>query len=245
MNNRLNDSRGFTLPELVMAVAVGMVLLAAVTTAIVSGQRSSTGIERKVTTNQDTRAALELMAAEIRMASFNSTFEPNLWRNPANCNVAGNQNWRGIQEATATAITVEMDIESPNPSRFCGDSPGEIIRYEASSMGITRHLITCDPNSGTRTLDSQPLLGPIPGHPEVRTVECVNCVFGHTLPVFRYFDGTGAEIPHANLPNDIPRIRRIEIALLVQSADVDPNTGQPRRMAYSTSVIPRNHGIQF
>ena len=67
MRNPLNDSRGFTLTELVMAVAVGLVLLAAVSTAMVSGQRSATGIERKVTTNQDARAALEIMAAEIRM----------------------------------------------------------------------------------------------------------------------------------------------------------------------------------
>jgi prepilin-type N-terminal cleavage/methylation domain-containing protein len=243
MKHPLNDSRGFTLTELVMAVAVGLVLLAAVMTAIVSGQRSATGIERKVTTNQDARAALEIMAAEIRMASFNSTFEPNLWRNPGDCSVSGNQNWRGIQEATATSITVEMDIESPNPSTVCGDTSGEIIRYEASSHGITRHLITCV--SGVRNLDSQPFLGPIAGHPEVRTVECVNCDFGHALPVFRYFDGTGAEILHANLPNDIPRIRRIEIALLVRSADIDPNTGRQRQMAYSTSVMPRNHGIQF
>lgn len=140
MRNRLNDARGFTLTELILAVAVGLVLLAAVSTAIVSGQRSSTGIERKVTTNQDARAALELMASEIRMASFNSTFEPNLWRDPVTCNAAANQNWRGIQEATATSITVEMDIESPNPSRTCGDNDGEIIRYayDAANRRLTR-----------------------------------------------------------------------------------------------------------
>jgi len=240
MSDRLNDSRGFTLTELVMAVAVGIVLLAAVSTAIVSGQRSSTGIERKVTTNQDARAALEIMAAEIRMTSFNSTFEPNLWRNPANCNVSGNQNWRGIQEATATAITIEMDLEWPNPSRTCGDTAGEIVRYEydAVNLRLNREVITCTPG---RSVQSQSFLGPIAGQPQVRTVEVAN----GALPVFRYFDGTGAQIAYANLPNDIPRIRRIEIALLVRSADVDPNTGQPRQMAYSTSVIPRNHGIQF
>lgn len=241
MSDRLNDSRGFTLTELVMAIAVGVVLLAAVSTAIVSGQRSSTGIERKVTTNQDARAALELMAAEIRMASFNSTFEPNLWRDPVSCNAAGNQNRRGIQEATATSITVEMDIESPNPSRVCGDIDGEIIRYryDAPNSRLSRENIRCP--GGQNAANEMPFLGPIAGQPEVRTVEVVN----NALPVFRYFDGTGAEIPVANLPNDIPRIRRIEIALLVRSADVDPTSGQRRQMAYSTSVIPRNHGIQF
>ena len=139
------------------------------------------------------------------------------------------------------AITVEMDIESPNPSRVCGDVDGEIIRYayDAANSRITRENIRCP--GGQNAANEMPFLGPIAGQPEVRTVEVVN----NALPVFRYFDGTGAEIPHANLPNDIPRIRRIEIALLVRSADVDPTSGQRRQMAYSTSIIPRNHGIQF
>jgi prepilin-type N-terminal cleavage/methylation domain-containing protein len=236
MNAQLRHARGFTLVELVMAMAVGLVLLAAIATAVVSGQRSSTGIERKVTTNQDARAALEIMASEIRMASFNSLFTVNLWRSPTTCNVSGNQTWKGIQEATDTAITIEMDLD---PDGNCGNAAGEIIRYEyeAANLRLTRESITCTP--GRSAANAQSFLGPIAGQPEVRTVEVAN----GALPVFRYFDGTGAQIAYANLPNDIPRIRRIEIALLVRSADVDPNTGQQRQMAYSTSVIPRNHGI--
>lgn len=235
MNTQLKHSRGFTVVELVMAIAVGLVLLAALSTAVVSGQRSSTGIERKVTTNQDARAALEIMASEIRMASFNSLFTVNLWRNPTTCNVSGNQTYKGIQEATATAITIEMDLD---PDGNCGNAAGEIIRYEYDSVNLrlNRESITCTPG---RNADVQSFLGPIAGQPGVRTVEVAN----GALPVFRYFDGTGAQIAYANLPTDIPRIRRIEIALLVRSADVDPNTGQQRQMAYSTSVIPRNHGI--
>ena len=64
-------AEGFTLVELVLAIAIGLVLLGAVWTAVWSGQRSSVGIERKVTTGQDARMALEIMALEIRMASFN------------------------------------------------------------------------------------------------------------------------------------------------------------------------------
>jgi prepilin-type N-terminal cleavage/methylation domain-containing protein len=235
MNIQLKHSRGFTVVELVMAIAVGLVLLAALSTAVVSGQRSSTGIERKVTTNQDARAALEIMASEIRMASFNSLFTVNLWRNPTTCNVSGTQTYKGIQEATGTAITIEMDLD---PDGNCGNAAGEIIRYEydPANLRLNRESIACTPG---RSADVQSFLGPIAGQPGVRTVEVAN----GALPVFRYFDGTGAQIAYANLPNDIPRIRRIEIALLVRSADVDPNTGQQRQMAYSTSVIPRNHGI--
>ena len=119
MNTQLKHSRGFTVVELLMAIAVGLVLLAALSTAVVSGQRSSTGIERKVTTNQDARAALEIMASEIRMASFNSLFTVNLWRDPTTCNVSGTQTYKGIQEATGTAITIEMDLEPGRQLRQC------------------------------------------------------------------------------------------------------------------------------
>ena len=110
----------------------------------------------------------------------------------------------------------------PSPSRWtwtrtanCGNAAGEIIRYEydAANLRLNRESITCNPG---RSADVQSFLGPIAGQPGVRTVEVAN----GALPVFRYFDGTGAQIAYANLPNDIPRIRRIEIALLVRSADV-------------------------
>jgi prepilin-type N-terminal cleavage/methylation domain-containing protein len=239
MSAYLKGVKGFSLVELIMAIAVGLVLLAAVWTAVWSGQRSSVGIERKVTTNQDARAALDMMAVEIRMASFNSLFAASIWRSPADCSVSANQNYRGIQVATATSIIIEIDIDA---NGMCGNRAGEIIRYEydAANLRLNREIITC--TAGVRSPQALvSFLGPIAGQPDVRTVEVVN----GAVPVFRYFDGTGNQIAYADLPNNIPRIRRIEIALLVRSADVDPSTGQPRQMAYSTSVIPRNHGVIF
>jgi type IV pilus assembly protein PilW len=230
-------SGGFTLVEILMAVAVGLVLLSAIWMAVWSGQRSSVGIERKVTTGQDTRAALEIMAAEIRMASFNPLAAERMWVNPADCSVAANQQWRGIQEATALSITIEMDLD---PDGQCGNSENEIIRYayDEPSGRITRETIRCA--SGVRTSSGgQPFLGPILSNPAARTLRVIN----GNMPVFRYYDGKGGEI--VSPPAEIQRIRRIEMALLVESADVDPGTGQPRRMAYSTSVLPRNHGISF
>ena len=230
-------SGGFTLVELLMAVAVGLVLLGAIWSAVMAGQRSSVGIERKVTTGQDARIALEIMAAEIRMASFNPMFAMGLWIDPASCSPAANQGWRGIQEATSMVITIEMDLD---PDGQCGNSGNEIIRYayDEPSGRITRETIRCA--SGIRTSSgAQPFLGPIPSNPAVRTVRVIN----GGVPVFRYYDGKGAEV--VNLPAEIPRIRRIEIVLLAVSSDADPRTGEPRRLAFSTSVMPRNHGVQF
>jgi prepilin-type N-terminal cleavage/methylation domain-containing protein len=228
---------GFTLVELLMAVVVGLVLLGAIWSAVVAGQRSSAGIERKVTTGQDARAALEIMGAEIRMASFNPLYARGLWVDPASCSPAANQAWRGIQEAAASSVTIEMDLD---PDGLCGSSGNEIIRYayHEPSERITRETIRCA--SGIRTSSgAQPFLGPILSNPAVRTPRVIN----GNVPLFRYYDGRGAEI--VNLPAEIPRIRRVEIALLVESADADPRTGEPRRMAFSTSVMPRNHGVQF
>lgn len=242
MNARIISSRGFTLVELILAVAVGIVLLAAIWTAVVTGQRSSVGIERKVSTNQDARAALDIMAMEIRMASFNSTFAVNMWQNPTNCTSSANQNYRGIQEATGTTITIEMDLDD---SGSCGDGSNEIIRYEydTNNNRITRETIRC--SSGVRTSSgAQPFLGPIASNPDVRTVRVINGV----LPLFRYFNAAGTAINPDGTPMtaaQIPNIRRIEIALLVESADVDPSTNQPKQMAYSTSFIPMNHAINF
>ena len=228
---------GFTLVELVMAMVVGLILLAAIWSAVVAGQRSSVGIERKVTTGQDARAALGIMGAEIRMVSFNPLYATGLWVDPVSCGQAANQGWRGIQEAAASSVTIEMDLD---PDGLCGSSGNEIIRYayDALSQRITRETIRCA--AGARSSSgAQPFLGPIPSNPAVRTPRVVN----GGVPLFRYYDGRGAEI--VNLPAEIPRIRRIEIALVVESADADPRTGEPRRMTFSTSVMPRNHGVQF
>lgn len=237
MGKDSNGGRGFTLVELVMAVAVGLVLLAAILSAVVAGQRSSAGIERRVTTGQDARIALEIMGAEIRMASYNPLYATRLWVDPANCNPAVDPGRRGIQEATASALTIEMDLD---PDGLCGSSPNEIIRYayDRPSQRITRETVRCAAGSRTSS-GAQPFLGPIPSNRAVRTLRVVN----GAMPLFRYYDGTGAEI--VDLPAEARRIRRVEIALVVESADADPRTGEPRRIAFSTSVVPKNHGVQF
>lgn len=235
--NKVVTEQGFTLVELVMAVAVGLVILTAILSAVVAGQRSSAGIERRVTTGQDARIALEIMGAEIRMASYNPLYATGLWVDPHRCDAAADPGRRGIQEATASALTIEMDLD---PDGLCGSSPNEIIRYayDRLSQRITRETVRC--TAGNRTSSgAQPFLGPIPSNTAVRTLRVVN---GAT-PLFRYYDGTGAEI--VNLPAEIRRIRRIEIVLVVESADADPRTGEPRRIAFSTSVVPKNHGVQF
>lgn len=228
-------NRGFSLLELVMAMTIGLVMLTAIYAAINSAQHSASGIERKVIAQQDARSALELMSMEIRMASFDVNMNTAIWVDPIDCyNISTTPAYRGIQEATATSITIEMDIDQ---SGAVGDAANEIIRYSYStaSQYITRETRR-DSGSSSGAL---PFLGDtVAGR---KTVSVVNA---GDVPVFRYFNSAGAQIDPGTTPAVIPAIRTIEITIIVETEYVDPASGQRRRLVYSTRVIPRNHAIR-
>ena len=243
----MNNSRGFTLIEILVATAVSLILLFAIGAAIESALRSSGGIERKVTAQQDVRSALELMAMEIRMASYNPTFANNnaLWLNPAACaGFSANPTWKGIQVATANSIAVEMDISGAAGGDGNGLIMGtaaetnEIISYNYVSAGADR-LITRNTNCG----GAQPFLGDFSASGNPRTVRVINADLG--IPMFRYFDGQGNlwAIDTATGVNtaQIPNTRMIEITLAVETDEINPDTKQRRRMIYTTREVLRNN----
>ncbi len=230
--NTMKNSKGFTLIEILFAVAIGLVVIGAGYVAMISGQRSSVGIEQKVVAQQDVRSTLEIMSMEIAMASFNPNFVTGIWMNPVGCAIpSANQGYRGIQVATFDTITVEMDIQE---SGIVGDNPNEVIAY---TYDIPNRRITRSTNCG----NAEPILGRTVAAPG--SVRVVN--FDLNIPVFRYFNGVGTEIPGnpAVSAAEIPNIRRIDITLAIQTQDVDTGTLQPRTMLYSNSVITRNHAI--
>lgn len=233
----MKKQQGFTLVEVITSLAIGMVILAALYAMVNMGQKSTANIERKVYAQQDARSALEIMSLEIEMASYNprpDLLKSSFWKAPyatsgTTCETTGVLDYRGIQQATANAITVQMNISGNDA---IGDNVNESITYAYNS---TNQCIM-------RTLDcagtSHAFLGNIPGLP--RAVRVINT---SEVPVFRYFNAQGTEIPVTSLPAGIPDIARIDITLWVETQDVDMNTGQRKQMIYSTSVIPRNHVI--
>ena len=232
--------KGFTLIEILMAVFIGLILLGAIYVSMTSVQRSSAGIERKVAAQQEVRAALDVMAMEISMASYNPNFMlAGFWKNtpPACTTPSPNRAYKGIQEATPTSITVEMDIGA---NGNIGDNNNEIIRYSFANQFIFRN---------TNCQGDVSFLGDNPAMPAgTRTVKVINDTLGinngkGNPAIFRYYD---AKTPATELypdtnPNDIPNIRRIDITLAVETEEVDPSSQQTKKMIYSTSVLVRNH----
>jgi prepilin-type N-terminal cleavage/methylation domain-containing protein len=252
MNARPHFERaeGFTLIEILMALFIGLVLLGAIYVSMNSGQKSSAGLERKVAAQQDVRAALEIMAMEIAMASFNPNFGSGIWRVPpplsnACTGVSANQPYKGIQEATPTSISVEMDTGGAGPGRpsgAIGDSPNEIIRY---TYDTANQRILRNPNCA----GDLSFLGDVAGAAQgTRTVRVINNSIGirngkGEPAVFRYYDARNppTELYPNAAPADYPNIRRIEITLGVETEEVDPSTQQRRSFIYSTSVLVKNH----
>lgn len=238
----MSDKRGFTLVEILVALGIGAIMLAAIYSMVNLSQNTSSGMERRVAAQQDEKTALELMAMEIGMASYNPNFTIGNWVINTDCATAStNQNYLGIQEATSTSITVEMDINESctvNNVPSCMNNPNKVIRYnyDAGNLYITRETNCGGPQS---------FLGDTVASGNTRTVRVINGdpgIYNPVIPVFRYFDGDGIEIfPTATNPAPIPNIRRIEITLAVETENPDLNNGQRKRMVYSTSVLVRNH----
>jgi len=238
----MKKEKGFTLVEAIVALFIGSLMLMAIYAAVNSSQSSASKVEKRVSAQQDARGALDLMAMEIQMASYNPRLDDHIWRNPADCNSASaHPTYKGIQIATANSITVEMDI---NDSGFINttNNDNETIKYVYDS---TNKYITRSTNC---TGGDQPFLGSTDAN--AKTVSVVNNTAGTggtAIPVFRYYNGTGTDISNTvvSSPADnilgIPAIRRIEITLVVDASSSDQGTSTNRRIIYSSSVIIRNH----
>ncbi len=250
--------KGFTLIELLFAILIGVMLIAASYIAMTSGQQSSAGVERKVAAQQDVRAAMQVMGMELSMASYNPHSMPSIWHdlpplgNLVQCQGSANQAFKGIREATPMAITVEMDV---GESDLVGDEGGEIIRYayDPGSQSLTRETANCNQTRSASAvfhfLGDNP--NAIPRRPRTVRVNnqnlenpAQNIVNGHgNVTVFRYFDAKrpAQELYPDETPDDIPKIRRIDITLAAETDEVDPASKRRKQMIYSTSVLVRNH----
>ncbi len=225
-----NSNAGFTLIEILVALFLGTLMLLAIHASVDSAQKSSGKIERRVIAQQDARSALDLMALEISMASYNPNLNKSIWVSAADCaSASANQDYRGIQEATANSLALEMDI---NESSAIGDSENEIIYY---NYNTAKQCITRKTNCG---IIAQPFLGALNDDLAKKNVLVVNSTVN--VPVFRYYDGAGTELASPVIAN-IPNIRRIEVTLVLDTAYTDPGSLGRKRIIYSTSIIPRNH----
>lgn len=216
-------NKGFTLVEVLIAMAVGAIIMAAIYGLMTTAQKTSTSLDRKVIAQQDTRAVLDLMAMEIRMASYNPSYTNPTWNNTpgskAVCMPSVAAANKGIKIATANSIAVAMDLDG---SQTIGDDDNEYIVYSYDGASTLTRSVSCAAPAD--------IIGGSAPYSKIR-----NAAAG--VPLFQYFDKD--DNPTANIPD----IRRIVITIASETSEINLNTKQPNKLVYSTSVIVRNHAI--
>jgi len=238
MNMKKN---GFSLVELIIAMAVGLFIMTAIYAIINLAQRSSVSVGRKVVTQQDARAVLDLMAMEIRMASFNPTMSTTIWSTipTAACASMGSvtpvKAKKGIQTATASTILIAMDLSNPTVyPAVIGDAANEYIEYSYNGADTITRNVSCSGDT--------PILGGAGSATKVN-----NNSAGVNL--LTYFDGNGTDITasvtngNTSTTNGIPAIRRIRITIVANTESSDSLTNKPRIMTYTTDILVKNHAF--
>ena len=243
MMNR--SSNGFTIVELLIAMVVGVIIMTAIYAMVNLSQGQSAGVGRRVATQQDSRAVLDLMAMEVSMVSFNPNMLNATWsNNDCNC-VNTNPSRKGIQVANTSQIGLAMDIgglisgTANVPSGRICDSPNEYIRYTYNAANNT---ITRMTNCG----NDEVILGGTGSSTMVKNNDA-------GTPLFQYFNVSGSDISTTviNTPdvavglNGIKDIKRIRINIIADDPVADPQGGSARvsRRTYSTDVLVRNHAM--
>ncbi|PKN53352.1 MAG: hypothetical protein CVU55_01645 [Deltaproteobacteria bacterium HGW-Deltaproteobacteria-13] len=250
------NKNGFTLVELIVAIAVGSLIMLAIYSLSEMGQRSSASLSKKIITQQDTRAVLDIMAMEIRMVSYNpKAIDAGIWVDKDSAVVgAANSNkfMKGIQIANKNEIMIEMDLNSNGTVYDATKSKceeNEVLHYKYDSADKTISRETGCGGAG-HTSGLQKILGGAGSDTMV-----VNNDVNPAVNLFSYWgpDIANPDANHNCADIDItdkviadpvkwiPQIRYIVITIVADTEQADATTKQKRRMTYSTGVVVRNH----
>jgi type IV pilus assembly protein PilW len=132
----MSKNSGFSLIELLVAMAIASIVMAAIFLAYQVQVTGKISQENTLDMNQGTRAGLEQMASDIRIAG---------------CDPTGNAA-AGFKTATSTALEITMDISgggnTGNESDGVIGQPGEDVRYTLTAGNIMRERVGTDAAGG-------------------------------------------------------------------------------------------------
>ena len=117
---------GFSLIELLIAMAVGLVVLAAMYSVFTIQNKTFANQEELVVMQQNARAAMDMMSREIRMAGYN----PKGTLTPCSGTTSTTNTCVGIKEANATSISFTADLNGNEGLTAGSANPNENIIYD-------------------------------------------------------------------------------------------------------------------
>ena len=214
--NCKNQFKGFTLIELMIAMAVGLVLLAAVYSVFILQNKELNKQEQIAVMQDNARMAMDMMTREIMMAGYAGYNSTSILPRCEGTTTPTNAPCVGITAANANTISFAMDVNDDSNSGSADgdrDDANENITYDLYTSGGVQVL----GRKSSTTANRQPV------------VEYVSAL------VFSYLPATGTT-PTTNLAN----IRRIQISVTTKTASIDLNTGNYLYYNLVSIVTPRN-----
>jgi type IV pilus assembly protein PilW len=189
----LLSEKGFTIVEILVAVAISGIVMAGVYSSYSFQQKSYVIQESVAGAQQNLRSALYFMEREIRMAGCNPT-EKGIF---------------GFSAATATNLQFTEDISDDPADDDDGDGNGD---DDPDGILQPREDITYTHNVANLTLTRQTAGG---GGAQVvaDNIEALN---------FEYFDKNGTIIPLPITAVTLPDIRSVQISMIARTDNTDP-----------------------
>jgi type IV pilus assembly protein PilW len=124
-DRKARNDRGYTLMELMVAIAIGMIVMASVATTFTSQTRAYSAQEQINQMEQNARGALDIMSREIKMAGY----KPN------------GGSVTGVVSYTSTSLTIQADLNADAAVSTSGSDNEQIAyAYDSANKKITRQV---------------------------------------------------------------------------------------------------------
>lgn len=218
------DQKGFTLVEMLIAVALSITVMGGVYEVFTSQQKAFRIQDHVAEMQQNARVALDMMTREIRMAGY----IPEEWDGDSSikvptfgATVVGAQD---IEVLGLNTITFEADID--------GDGKTETVRYsiDAANLNLTREVWEWDGGALAWGVSGKP-------QPLAENIEKLTFIYCDDAPCF---DTSATETTTSS------SIRLIQIQITAKTGKKDPNLKGGdgyRRRTLTANVRPRNLGL--
>ena len=225
-----NKENGFTLVELLIAMTIGLIILAALSTTFLM-QRKIYDIQEQVAEMvQTARAAMDMMSREIRMAGYNPTGTGGI-------GFVNNADDRYDTDANSIHFTTDIGDGIDNDGDGRVDEPDETVcdgNTNDTNEDINYYLYTADgiQKIGRRTGGA--------GSPQPVAENISGLSFS-----YRFADGdTGIpDETDGDDTNDLEDIRSVQFSITARTTKPAPDSSGYRTYTLTSFITPRNLGL--
>jgi len=219
------NDKGFTLVELVIAMAVGLIVLSAVYALFTVQSKHLATQEQLAELHQNAREAMDIVVREISMAGYNQTSSScsspvTAVSRCSGVTTATNAPCAGIANAGVDTISFVADLNANCDTTAGVGNPSENIVYDRYHSETS----STDVFSLGRTSNGSK-------QPVIEYLDLLS---------FSYHDANG------NVTANLADIRRVKITIVIRAANQDLNYTDPtygdhyRRYTLSSFAFPRN-----